>query len=307
LKIVEPIQESIELAGEILRSGGLVVLPTETVYGLAADASNLAAVAKIFEAKGRPVENPLIVHVSNSGDAKPFVTDWTERAETLANVFWPGPLTLILPKSELVPKIVTAGLETVAVRMPDHPVALSVIAAAGIALAMPSANRFTGLSPTRVEHLDPEILGSVDLVIDGGPCRIGVESTVVDLTSDYVRVLRPGEISAEQISKILSVEVQEGSNDGAIRSPGMYRKHYSPKSPLRLVSRLSPSDCGLTFGEPHNRQIKMPPDPKEYAAKLYDALFQLDQLQMSEIIVEMPPNKFEWAAVRDRLEKASSK
>ncbi len=306
MKIVKPSAEAVQKAGEILRAGGLVILPTETVYGLAADATSPDAVAKIFEAKGRPPENPLIVHVARSEDAKPFVSNWNENAERLAAAFWPGPLTVVLPKTKRVPEIVTAGLGTVAIRMPDHTVALEVIQSTGTALAMPSANLFMGLSPTRVEHLDPEILAAADLVIDGGPCRIGVESTVVDLTTEQVSVLRPGGVSIEQISQTLGFEVTLGTNDHEVRSPGMYSKHYSPKAPLRLVSHLSVSDCGLTFGEPTDKQIKMPTDSEAYAAELYDALFRLDQLNPIEIVVEIPPSDPEWLAIHNRLKKASA-
>ncbi len=303
---MEPTAEAIHHTGEIIRAGGLVILPTETVYGLAGDASNPDAVAKIFEAKGRPPENPLIVHIANIEDVRKFVLKWDDRAEKLATAFWPGPITLVLPKSDWVPEIVTAGLGSVAIRMPDHSVALDVILASGTALAMPSANLFMGLSPTRVEHLAPDIVASVELVLDGGPCKVGVESTVVDLTSDHVRVLRPGGVSIEQISRVLGSEVILGSNEVEMRSPGMYLKHYSPKSPLRLVSKIATNECGLTFGTPSVRQIQMPTNPEAYAARLYDVLFQLDKLQPTEILVESPPIDSDWLAIHDRLKKASA-
>lgn len=304
-KIVQASDATLKLAGTILRSGGLVVVPTETVYGIAANALDADAVAKIFAAKGRPADNPLIVHIAAIDDVGPLTKHWNATAALLADRFWPGPLTLVVDKSDAVPSVVSGGLETVAIRMPEHPIALEVIKSAGVPLAMPSANRFMELSPTRVEHLDAEVLEKVDLVIDGGPCRVGVESTVIDVVDDPLRILRPGGVTRAEIEAALKRPLSS-TPPNARRSPGMYARHYAPRAKLVLVDLLEPGMPGLTFDEAGPGQIRMPLEPRAYAASLYHALHQLDRENPEVIFVEIPPMDADWEAVHDRLRKASA-
>lgn len=281
-------------------------MPTETVYGLACLATNEEAVEKVFAAKGRPPESPLIVHVSGIEQARQ-VSDLDERAVGLILEFWPGPLTLVLPKTALVPPRVTAGLSTVAVRMPSHPVALELIQRTG-PLAAPSANRFSRLSPTRAEDVDPD-LGDL-LVLDGGPCDVGLESTVLDLTGSP-RLLRPGQVSADDLAAILGEPVGVGSLQGvdsgkAHPSPGLHIRHYSPRTPVRLIAKLSGTDAGLTFESPRNAsQIQMPRSAPEYAVRLYAVLADLDRGGLAEILIEEPPHEPGWSAIWDRLLRAT--
>lgn len=304
--ISPPTPLNLQLAADALVRGELVCMPTETVYGIAADATNADAVRRIFAAKDRPADNPLIVHISDFVQLEDVVAEWTDAADVLANRFWPGPLTLVLKKSEMIPDEVTGGLDTVAVRMPDHEVALELIELAGVPLAAPSANRFMHLSPTRAEHLDPEIAKRVAMVLDGGPCRIGLESTVVDVTVSPPRILRPGGISRGDIQAALGGPLGQLPPEGIRRSPGMYQRHYAPDARLEFVEALDPDAVGIGFGTPRNdRQIRMPMDPHAYAAGLYAALHRLDAGRPDVIFVEHPPEEPEWEAVVDRLKKAS--
>lgn len=298
--------ENIRRAAEILRSGGLVVMPTETVYGLACDARNEAAAERVFALKKRPQDNPIIVHVSGREMLENVVTSYDRRAEILIERFWPGPLTLILPRSPAIASRVTAGLDTVAVRMPEHPVALALIRALDGPIAAPSANRFMGLSATRVEDLDPVIAEAVEIVLDGGPCRVGLESTVVDLTEPTPRILRPGGISRGDIQAALGSPLGSTPPSGPRRSPGLYRRHYAPESPVVLQGTpLEPHQRGLTFGRPAGKhQVRMPRDPAAYAALLYHVLHELDLAEKTPIYVELPPEGPEWEAVLDRLYRA---
>lgn len=306
MKVVEANHESIQQAAKILREGGVVVLPTETVYGLAANAYDLDAIARVYAAKNRPTENPLILHVSDREMVIDLARAWNVSAETLADRFWPGPITLVVHKSARVPMMVTGNLDTVALRMPEHPVALDTIRSAGVPLAMPSANRFSQLSATRVEHLDPELLAHVDLVLDGGPSRIGIESTVVDVTDEPPKVLRLGGISRGDIEAALRHSLGSQPPSGLRRSPGMYLRHYAPNAKLVLVKAIEKDCPGLTFGEAGAGQVHMPLNPSAYAANMYDALHRVDQPGTTEIQVEIPPETEEWEAVRDRLRKASA-
>jgi len=304
VKILPPTDEAILFAADALRSGELIGLPTETVYGIAADAANQDAILKTFSLKGRPAENPLIVHVSSLVNAEPLVSAIPESARRLAKTFWPGPLTLVLPKSSKVPNVVTGGLDTVAIRVPRHPVALAILEAAGMALTAPSANPFMGLSPTRADHIAPDVLAGLACVVDGGPCDVGVESTVVDCSGDLVSILRPGGVSRAMIEIMLGEPVLT-SAESERRSPGMYRRHYSPKTPLRLVEKLGPFDAGVGFDAPLNsRQIQLPLNPQQYARHLYESFYTLDQMARLELLVESPPKGAEWEAVWDRLKKA---
>ena len=305
MKILPATDESVLEAAAAIRRGDLVVIPTETVYGLAADASNPKAIAKVFAAKGRPAENPLIVHIAGISHLTKVARTVPQAAKTLADAFWPGPLTLVLPKLAFIPSEVTAGLDNVAVRMPNHITALQLIAEVGRPLAAPSANRFTRLSPTRIEHLDPQLMEHVAFAIDAGPCQIGVESTVLDLTCEQPRILRPGGVSRTQIEQVLRSRVEIGPIQ-AHRSPGMYSRHYSPNATVNLVEAAGPKVAALVFGAPKNPdQIRMPSDPQAYAANLYEALHFLDSRKPGVIEIELPPEAPEWEAVLDRLAKAA--
>ncbi len=303
MKVLLPTADAIESAGRALREGKLVIIPTETVYGLAANALDAEAVQRIFEAKGRPSDNPLIVHIEARHEVERLAQRVPEYAERLMDTFWPGPLTLVLPKRPVVPDATTAGLDTVAIRMPANGIALRIIRAAKVPLAAPSANRFMAISPTRLEHIDPQLAPFVEFIVDGGPCDVGLESTVVDCTGDKPRILRPGRVSRADLEVV--VELAEAELEER-RSPGMYPRHYAPSTPTTLVSKLGEGDAGLTFGEPQNsNQIQMPADARAYAVALYDALHQLDSQGLSRIAIERPPEAPEWEAVWDRLRKAT--
>lgn len=288
---------------EVLRGGGVVVMPTETVYGLACRATDAGAVAKVFAAKGRPAENPLIVHVATPLMAGEIALV-DERACALMEKFWPGPLTLVLPKREGIPDAVTAALPTVAVRRPDHPVAMALIEGAG-PIAAPSANRSSRLSPTRAQDVDPA-LGDF-LVLDGGPCRVGIESTIVDLSDpEGPRLLRLGRIGKDELEQVLGVTVLRRKEGAPIVAPGGYAKHYAPLTPVRLATSLADSDAGLTLGASANlHQVAMPSDPAAYAAALYRSLADLDRLGLDEIVIQAPPRTPEWEPIWDRLRRAT--
>jgi len=303
---------ALEQAAAMLREGRLVAFPTETVYGLGANAYDAAAVRRIFAAKGRPSTSPLIVHVSGVAMAKKVVADWPEAAEKLAARYWPGPLTLVLPKSKRIPVEVTAGLETVGVRMPAHPVALALIRKARLPLAGPSANRFTELSPVSAEQVRSGLGDLVDLVLDGGRCRVGIESTVLSLATPVPVLLRPGMVSREQIEALIGpVALAAAVADGeAHAAPGQHSRHYSPRSPLRLGE---PGDVAGTaylwwaLERPAEFSVRMPKDPDRYAAMLYDTLHRADALGVREIVVEPVPLDADWDGIRDRLVRAAAK
>ncbi len=290
---------SVERAAELIRAGKLVAFPTETVYGLGANALDAAAVARIFEAKGRPRTSPLIVHVDSVAMARELAARWPDAAETLARKYWPGPLTLVVPKLG-IPDIVTAGLPTVGLRMPAHPLALALIRAAGVPIAAPSANRFTRLSPTAAGHVPEEL---ADYVLDGGPARVGIESTVLSLAEEPL-LLRPGVIPLPEIEALIGpVRTAAAPAGGPHASPGMHPRHYRPGTRLILFRRGDPLPQGrgtcLRLGR------EMPADPRAYAALLYEKLHALDAEDWDWIAVERPPATPEWAGVLDRLERAS--
>ena len=297
---------SISDAAKVLRGGGLVAFPTETVYGLGANALDPAAVQKIFEMKGRPETSPLIVHVASVDMAREIVAEWPPLAEELAKQWWPGPLTLVLPKKSVVPDNVTAGLPTVGVRMPNHPVALKLIEEAGVPVAAPSANRFTGLSPTTADHVR-SAFGDAVPVLEGGPCIVGIESTVVAIEAGQLKLLRPGMISLGDIERAAA---HAGESHP---SPGMHEKHYSPRTRLILVRSASelPDRTGAYVWRaalgPAARAVRMPLDIEPYAAQLYRVLHQLDAENWPWIAVEMPPDAPDWAAIRDRLTRAAGR
>ncbi len=298
--------EEISLAAQALTRGAIVVIPTETVYGLACHALDEEAVRRIFEIKHRPLDNPIIVHVSSLEEGEKLGS-WNDEARELARLFWPGPLTLVLPKRPHVPDVVTGGLDTVALRCPAHPVAVALLQAAGIPLAAPSANVFTELSPTATRHLRKEIVGQVFAVLEGGDCQVGIESTVLDCSTSPFTILRPGSIHSEHIEAALHRKLGAKSMKRR-RSPGQYKKHYAPRGHVTLVDRLAREQAGLTFEPPENeRQIQLPRDPALYAARLYDCLFLCDSWGLAQIAIELPPIETEWAAVHDRLERAAGK
>jgi L-threonylcarbamoyladenylate synthase len=296
----------IERAARIIREGGLVVFPTETVYGLGANALDASAIRKIFELKGRPLSSPLIVHVASVEQARELAAEWPQEAERLARQYWPGPLTLVVPKKAAIPDEVTAGLATVGLRMPRHPVALELLRAAGVPIAAPSANRFTQLSPTTAEHVREAFGAETPFLLDGGACEVGLESTVIAVTREGLEVLRPG-MAAVEGALPAGAEEPEGE---AHRAPGQHRKHYSPKTRIVLVSRghLPREGRGAYLWMDYNAaaavKVRMAREPMEYAAGLYEMLHRMDREGLDWIAVEMPPETGEWAAVRDRLVRA---
>ena len=300
-------------AAELLRAGRLVAFPTETVYGLGANALDEAAVQRIFDAKGRPLSSPLIVHVSSQAMLEPVVAEWPENARRLARKFWPGPLTLVLPKQPTVPDVATAGLATVGVRMPAHPVALALIHECGLPLAAPSANRFTQLSPTTADHVRQSLGDRVDMILDGGPCTVGIESTVLSLATTPPTLLRPGGIPRAKIEDVIGpVQLLAKPSDGPHASPGLQAKHYSPRTPLFLSRNGEvPEGRGAYLQvrrNPQSRDVEivlMPDDPSGYASALYRTLHELDERHFDWIAVEQPPSTPEWEAVLDRLRRAA--
>lgn len=299
--------EDIQKAAQILLSGGLVAFPTETVYGLGANALDPAAVRKIFVLKGRPASSPLIVHVSSIEQARELAAEWPPEAERLAQQYWPGPLTLVVPKKVQIPDEVTAGLPTVGLRIPRHPVALALLREAGIPIAAPSANRFTQLSPTTAQHVREAFGDETPFLLDGGPCEVGLESTVIAVTSDGLEVLRPGMAFVETEAVGNPAETE----DGAHRSPGQHKKHYSPRTRVLLVSRgfLPREGRGaylwLDYSSRAALKRRMPQSAEEYAAQLYGTLHELDDQGFDWIAVELPPDSPEWAPIRDRLTRAA--
>ena len=302
-------REDLVRAAELIRAGRLVAFPTETVYGLGANALDEAAVERIFRAKGRPATSPLIVHVDSVAMARGLVADWPPEAETLAQRFWPGPLTLVLRKLPAIPDVVTAGLPTVGIRVPAHPLALKLIRAAGVPIAAPSANRFTRLSPTTAQHVRDQLGDAVDLVLDGGATRVGIESTVLSLAVSPPRLLRPGMVTQAQIEALIgSVELGPRVEDGAQASPGRRRTHYSPRTRLVLLKPGAPlpPGRGIRLVRGAAGPGSMPQDAAAYAAVLYDTLHRLDREGWDWIAIDELPPSPEWAAIRDRLWRAAA-
>lgn len=317
-----PLQEAVR----ILRGGGLVAFPTETVYGLGANALDRRAVARIFSAKGRPAYNPVIAHVASAEAARRLVRAWPDTAQRLAEAFWPGPLTLVLPKSAAVPEIVTAGSETVAVRVPAHPVALALLEAVGTPVAAPSANRSTSVSPTTAEHVAKGLGDRVDLILDGGPTGVGIESTVVDLSGPRPAILRPGPLGPADLEPVvgpLARPAERAEGEAPRRSPGLLDRHYAPSARIllfppeqrpELAEELRQAVArgltvgGMVLGEelPGQHMLQMPGDPAGYARALYAALHQLDDLGCDLVAVELVPDSILWGGVRDRLTRAAT-
>jgi L-threonylcarbamoyladenylate synthase len=312
----------IDRAVVVLRAGGLVAFPTETVYGLGADASNPAAVKRIFEAKGRPAAHPVIVHLADAVQVSTWAREVPETARRLARKFWPGPLTLVLKRAPGVSAVVTGGQDTVALRVPSHPVALQLLARFGGGIAAPSANRHGRVSATTAEHVRREFGAAVECVLDGGEARIGIESTIVDLSGGHPALLRPGWITAAEIEQALERQLRAPAVN-APRAPGTLAAHYAPQTPLSLVegglitelaatlARQGKTAAVLALSEarplqPGLQWIAAPRDAAGYAHALYSNLRTLDATRCDAILVEQPPREPAWTAINDRLARAAA-
>lgn len=299
--IVQPDEEQLEKAAQLIRNGGLVAFPTETVYGLGANALDEEAVARVYAAKSRPWASPLIVHVSTVAMARSLVAEWPPVAETLAARFWPGPLTLVLKKAAAISPLVTAGLDTVAIRVPSHPIVLELIRRAAVPIAAPSANRFTQLSPTTAEHVQQGLGEEVELILDGGPTQVGIESTVVSLWRHPPAILRPGMISQIDLETATGIRWErEADLPRIVESPGMHPRHYAPRTPFHVLEPGAANPSG------RGKVIEMPSDPQTFAAKLYSELHRADQEDWDWIAVIKPVDTPEWAGILDRLQRAST-
>lgn len=311
----------LDRAVRLLRQGQLVAFPTETVYGLGANATDFEAVRKIFTAKGRPADHPLIVHLPDAASMQDWARDIPAMAWTLAEKFWPGPMALVLKKRTEVSGLITGGQNTIGLRVPAHPVAQKLLQAFGGALAAPSANRFGRISPTTAEHVMAE-LGrdqTVAAVIDGGACSVGVESTIIDLSGDQPRLLRPGMISVEEVERVIGQSLQIPDSGQGPRASGRLPSHYAPATPMVLLSmegiesRLTQNPSGTAVLALHVSESNpdfhhwrvMPNDPVAYAHRLYAELRNMDQQQFERILVEQPPLTADWAAINDRLQRAA--
>ena len=338
-----PDPEAIDEAARLLRSGQLVAFPTETVYGLGANALDASAVAAIYTAKGRPANNPLIVHVPDISAARELAAHWSSQADMAARHFWPGPLTIVVVRaSGKLPDIVTAGSPTVALRVPDSPIALALIRAADIPVAAPSANKSNLTSPTRAEHVFKHLEGRIPLILDGGPAKGGIESTVLDLSGVQPIILRPGLITREQIEAVVGPVIMPNHLAHAgdespppdpsqpLPSPGLMHRHYAPSAPLTMLQRDQSLSAIMGYVEknPTHRVgwlrmnmgdvlppqfdpnqiiiVEMPDTPRVYAAKIYEMLHTLDQANLDQIFVYAPPGDApDWHAVCDRLHRAA--
>lgn len=323
------VAESIARAAEVLRRGGLVAIPTETVYGLAANALDDEAVAGIFRAKGRPDTNPLIVHVADVAMARELAGSWPAAAAAVTARLWPGPVTVVVPRGPRIPDIVTAGGSTVALRCPAHPLARRLIAVSGIPLAAPSANRSEAVSPTTAHHVLEGLGNRIDLILDGGPCPKGIESTVLDCGTSPPRLLRPGPVSRAELEGVIGGPVAglEPQPAGPSRSPGQQRRHYAPRTPLEISAAAAPrveslmregqrvgwitartddADLRRLAASKELLIIPMPGDAEGFASRLYATLHALDQRQLDRIVVDEPPDSEAWRAVRDRLFRAAT-
>ena len=324
---------AVERAAELLRRGEVVALPTETVYGLAANALDATTVRRIFEAKGRPAHNPVIVHVADLAMARRCAAEWPDIADRLAAAFWPGPLTMVLPRGAEIPDAVTAGGITVGIRWPSHPFMQAVIRACGFPLAAPSANRSNEISPTNAEHVARSLGELVPLIIDGGQSQVGIESTVLDVTTTPPRVLRPGMIHEESLLAVTNDLAASGTaSGGTLRSPGQLRKHYAPKARLAILSwndeqdfesqraRLLAEHSGrigverifviahthIPSGANVGRVSVIPHDAEAFARAIYSELHLCDEAGAELIIVEAVPTDPAWRAIADRLQRAAS-
>jgi L-threonylcarbamoyladenylate synthase len=322
-EVVAPVAEE---AANVLRRGGLVALPTETVYGLGARALDARALARVYAAKGRPTHHPLIAHVFDEAAGARLAAFWPERASRLAREFWPGPLTLVVDRAAHVPAAAAGGGASLAVRSPSHPIARAILAALGEPIAAPSANRYQGLSPTTAAHVVKELGDAVDLVVDGGPCEAGIESTVIDVRGHGARVLRPGALDVAAVRAILP-ELQAGHEEAAgdepRASPGMDARHYAPRAPLMLAASREGATAlaselasrggkvglvvrGACTALPASVVVReLRADPAGYARLLYGVLHDLDDAGVESIVVERVPTDEAWWAVADRLQRAA--
>jgi L-threonylcarbamoyladenylate synthase len=322
-------QADLERAAELLAAGCLVAFPTETVYGLGANARDPAAVSRVFEAKGRPSDHPLIVHLACRDEIDRWADPVPPLARTLAEAFWPGPLTLVLHRAPRVPTQITGGQDTVALRVPAHEVALRLLSIFGDGLVAPSANRFGRVSPTCAQHVIEELGERIDAVVDGGPCSVGVESTILDLSGDEIRILRPGMLDNQRLAQVLGQVPHVADRNEGPRSPGRLSAHYAPRIALELLPReqlldrfadLGGRAAVLAFGDrpasaataeespgpDANRWRPMPDDAESYARALYARLRELDDSAFAAILVERPPEEPAWAAILDRLSRAAA-
>src|SRR5450755_3030106 len=324
----ELFQKAVRRASELLRAGEVVALPTETVYGLAANALDEKAVAKIFRIKGRPAKNPIIVHVAGNEMAKRCAGHWPELADKLSRSFWPGPLTLVLPRTEIIPDVVTAGGATVGVRWPGHPFIQAVIRECGFPLAAPSANLSNQISPTNAEHVRAQLGGKISLIVDGGQSQVGIESTVLDLSVRPPQILRPGMIHAESLAAVVGNIQYPTSNIQypKLKSPGLLEKHYSPRAKLLVLnwrndgdlleqirnSQFAIRNCFIIAhtiipaGENFADVSVMPHDAEAFARALYAELHRCDAAGAELIVVEAPPDSPEWSGIADRLRRAAA-
>jgi L-threonylcarbamoyladenylate synthase len=324
----ELFQKAVRRAAELLRAGEVVALPTETVYGLAANALDEKAVAKIFQVKGRPANNPIIVHVAGDEMARHCVKGWPEPAGKLSKAFWPGPLTLVLPRAGIIPEIVTAGGATVGIRWPSHPFIQAVIRECNFPLAAPSANLSNRVSPTNAEHVHAQLGGKIPLIVDGGQSQVGIESTVLDLTDLPLRILRPGMIHAESLAAVEgNIELRTSNIEHrTLRSPGLLAKHYSPEAKLVVLNwrddaelrslipnlKFQISSCHVIAHTQIPSADKfagvsvIPHDAEAFARAIYAELHRCDEAGAAAIVVEAPPDLPEWAGIADRLRRAAA-
>lgn len=320
--IYKATEENIRRAAEIIKRGGLVAFPTETVYGLGANALNSEAAAKIFEAKRRPFFDPLISHISEVGDIWRIAqTPLPPLAKELAQAFWPGPLTLVLPKADDLPDIITSGLATAAVRMPAHPVAARLLKVAGVPIAAPSANTFGSISPTTAEHVYEDLGAAAEMILDGGPCSVGVESTIVAVADNHLTLLRPGGITSEELAAF--GKLAHAPAGDAVTSPGMLPYHYAPKKPVYIVAAagdmpLNDEDAAFLFfrkadyhqaniNEERAAVLSEDGDLREAAANVFACLHKLDKSSAKRIFAEAVPQKDLGLAIMDRLSRAAKK
>jgi L-threonylcarbamoyladenylate synthase len=311
------VKPEVRRAAQILRAGGLVAFPTETVYGLGADATNAEAVRKLYAVKRRPPDHPVIIHFADAEKAFTWARAVPEGARELAERFWPGPLTLILKRSPLAKDFVTGGQDTVGLRVPSHPVAHELLITFERAIAAPSANRFGLVSPTTAAHVRDDLGSDVDLVLEGGSSQVGIESTILDLSGSAPALLRPGHVSKKELESVIGTIEEESA--ASPRHSGGLERHYAPRTPARMVpshgldkaiTELKARVAVLAFSRPDERVdywLRMPRDPHAYARRLYAALRELDSAGCEMILVEAPPETAEWSAVRDRLRRGCEK
>jgi L-threonylcarbamoyladenylate synthase len=312
-KLLEKMAENIKTAVDALRAGHLVAFPTETVYGLGADASNAAAIAKVFASKGRPTTHPLIVHLASALDLNAWAREIPEAAWQLGRKFWPGPLTLILKKHPQVLPIITGGLDTIAVRVPNHPLTLQLLHEFAGGLVGPSANKYGRVSPTTAQHVRDDLGSAVAMVLDGGACAVGIESTIVDLSGAQPIIRRHGSITIDQISDALAQDILLNTSDPV--APGTHLAHYAPLTPMSIVTSaqlVNASDCAVlsfapddTYATKNIFWIQASLDPQQYAHDLYANLRALDKSGKTKILIAQPPTATAWQAINDRLQRAA--